>query len=697
MTKHATDEPGALRSEIAANQSIIDDLNRSLARKTDEVRIIQQISFKITASLKLDEILASILKALDEVLGFQHSMILLLDAAGETLRVAASRGYLEAGLGAEVAVGVGVVGVVAKKKRMLRVGGLAAGLSYANRLREGMRKAGEEAGLGNVVEVPGLPGAQSQIAFPLLVADRLIGVFAVESTTPAAFDELDEVLLTILSHQAASAIENARLYQQEERRVEELHEARAELEALNASLEAKIAERTARLEEAHRSSQIALEIAERERMRSTALLERMAPPQVVPLMLEDKLLARKLNATIVFTDLEGFTRFSSDVEPDELFARLNDFFSRAGAQIAKYRGYVNKTNGDSIMALFGVPFESPTHAMDAVLAALDMQKTVRSNLGLRMRIGISSGSITAGILGPRDKSLYDVLGDSVNVASRMEKLCPPGSVTISAQTLAIVEPWFDIRPLGRQAVKGKGRLPCYEVLGPRTIVQDPRRLDPTSRLAPVAGALWDEVARFEAERLQSVDFTSVQARDGNLRHNECVASLALGLLRHLREEGPLREHAAAIDEDELVSLALLHDLGKHAMDPALLNDPDLGLVELERLRSELLARTESAFERLGFRALVSALRQLYELERTRGACPEEGLLVHIVGACDIYDALVAPKHYMGRGWTIAGSLDELLRLDVPASIKPVYRALAELVRPSRATLHDDRSEDVLFR
>src|SRR5687767_10449845 len=101
----------ALRQEILENQRLIDELNRSLSRKTQEVRIIQEVATQITATLDLDRIFAGILHAMDAVFGFQHSMILLLDPAGDRLRVAASRGYEEAGIGAEVAVGHGVIGM----------------------------------------------------------------------------------------------------------------------------------------------------------------------------------------------------------------------------------------------------------------------------------------------------------------------------------------------------------------------------------------------------------------------------------------------------------------------------------------------------------------------------------------------------------------------------------------------------------
>jgi signal transduction histidine kinase len=166
---------------------------------------------------------------MDEVFGFAHSMIFLLDEARNVLAVAASRGYGESGVGAEVLVGQGVVGVVAKKKKLMRLGGIGVQRQYLSSVREGLERAGT-VGPAVSVRLPGLANVQSQVAIPLLLEDRLVGVFAVESERPSAFDETDEILLGILANQAASAIHKARLY--------------LELRSLNESLEAKVRERT---------------------------------------------------------------------------------------------------------------------------------------------------------------------------------------------------------------------------------------------------------------------------------------------------------------------------------------------------------------------------------------------------------------------------------------------------------------------
>ena len=167
-----------------------------------------------------------------------------------------------------------------------------------------------------IAKLPGLAKAQSQIAIPLLVQDKLVGVFAVESEKGNAFDELDSMLLSIVANQVASAIDNARLHQQEIERSAQLDKAVDDLSHLNETLEAKVDDRTAELSRA-------LEEVRHEKQLSEGLLNRMAPPEVIPAMMEDKLEAAKISATLVITALENFTEFASGMEPDEIFSRLN--------------------------------------------------------------------------------------------------------------------------------------------------------------------------------------------------------------------------------------------------------------------------------------------------------------------------------------------------------------------------------------
>ena len=667
------------------------ELTAKLARKNEEIRIIQQISAEVIATLELDEILDVSLKTMAAALEFKHCMILLASPSGEALQLAASRGYATSGVGAKVKVGQGVIGVAAKRRRIMRMGNIQSQLTYISAVRAQMQASGQSEGVQEAVPLPGLANPQSQLAIPLVIRDRLVGVFAVEAERANAFDALDEFLLSIIANHVAGAIDNARLHEQEIERAAELDRAVGALSSLNETLETKVEERTADLTSA-------LSEVKREKELSENLLNRMAPPEVIPLMLEDKLAAGKLNTTILFSDLQGFTEFSSGMEPDEIFSRLNHFFSWSGEIISRYRGYVNKTNGDGVMALFGVPFENSSHAIDAVLAALNLQRDLRRQFPLSMRIGINSGVITAGMLGPKNKSLYDVLGDPVNLASRMEGICPSGAITISAETHQIVASYFEIEAMGEQEVKGLSQVSCYKVLGIKKLAEDGRRIDPTSAFQAEHIAAIDEVNRFKLEHLPMVDFLSIQSRDGALRHNEAVAAFALALLRSLRGGDAEIAGLEAIEEGILMRAALLHDVGKHAIAVERLNDRALSSEDRERLRDDLLAATLDTIERLDLSELAPLVEGLVRFERTAGEDGEFDAMVEILAAADIYDAITAPKYYKGTPWRITGALEELVHLPYcQRAARPVFEAFVALMRPKDASISVRPSTKVVIQ
>jgi len=230
---------------VATKQPSREELAAELEQKSAEVRILRQVSSDINATLDLEEIYEVALRTMDELFGFHHSLILLVDENGENLRVVASRGYKGETLGGVVPVGTGLIGVVAKKRRLMRLSNLGRQRSYIAAIRKQMEEAGRSAELEEAPPVPGLPDVESQIGIPLLIKDNLIGVFSIESAEQKMFSDRDEILVNIVANQAASAIHNARLYRAEEER-------RAELAELNQTLEDRVRARTAELERANR-------------------------------------------------------------------------------------------------------------------------------------------------------------------------------------------------------------------------------------------------------------------------------------------------------------------------------------------------------------------------------------------------------------------------------------------------------------
>jgi adenylate cyclase len=173
-----------------------------------ELTGLQLVSQRASKATDLDSLLSTVLEALEQAFGFEHSMVLLCDESAPRLDAVASRGYGENGVGAEVCVGDGLIGTVARERCILRVAGVGAELRYGRAIRASVHRAGGARRLTPEIPLPGLVEAQSQLALPLVAGDRLVGVLAVESRRPAAFEEWHEAYLEIIASQVALAIES---------------------------------------------------------------------------------------------------------------------------------------------------------------------------------------------------------------------------------------------------------------------------------------------------------------------------------------------------------------------------------------------------------------------------------------------------------------------------------------------------------
>jgi len=226
-------------------------LQEKLARKDKEFQILQRFAAEITSTLDLDQILKIIFESMDEALDFKHSMLLLYQEPDEILEVIASYGYEKADVGAKVPLGKGIIGTVAKHKRVMRMNSLGRRRIYARAVRLQLQQQGKRTvDHKDEIPLPGLKDVESQLAIPLIVQDRLVGILSVEDAEIYAFDKLDETLLSVLGSQVASAIDNARLYKLEEQRIEELNAAYEKLSELNQTLEDRVKQRTQELSQA---------------------------------------------------------------------------------------------------------------------------------------------------------------------------------------------------------------------------------------------------------------------------------------------------------------------------------------------------------------------------------------------------------------------------------------------------------------
>lgn len=276
-----------------------------------------------------------------------------------------------------------------------------------------------------------LYGIRSAMCVPLYHQNRIFGIISVDSLMSSncfTSDDLD--LFSALANHAAIGIEQARLYDKIQK-------------------ESKI----------------------------RANLERYHSPEVINLIISKKEIraAQEKQATILYSDIVGFTTMSEKLSPQEIALLLNDYFTIMTDVIFKYKGTLDKFIGDALMALFGVPIPHDNDVDQAINSALEMRKelhqfNLRRTLSdqLNIRIGINTGKVIAGDIGSDKRLEYTVLGDAVNTASRLEStIAQPGQIVIGQKTYEIAtKDKFDFLKMGEFQIRGREqRIKVYEVLG----------------------------------------------------------------------------------------------------------------------------------------------------------------------------------------------------------------------------------------
>lgn len=215
-------------------------------------------------------------------------------------------------------------------------------------------------------------------------------------------------------------------------------------------------------------------IIEKEMARSERLLVNILPEETARELKEfGKVKAKKFESvSVLFTDFEAFTAASEHVDPELLVTRLGYYFTAFDDIIEKYGLEKIKTIGDAYMCAGGLPFPIEDHAIKMVKAAFEILQFVEeaksekeTDFSFNVRIGINTGPVVAGVVGSK-KFSYDIWGDTVNVASRMETFSDSGKINISKNTYNLVKDVFDCEFRGQIEVKNKGLMSMYFVKGP---------------------------------------------------------------------------------------------------------------------------------------------------------------------------------------------------------------------------------------
>jgi adenylate cyclase len=274
-------------------------------------------------------------------------------------------------------------------------------------------------------------GIRSAMCVPLWYRGTVIGIIYVDEdrhTGKFTSDDLD--LLSALASYAAVAIERQRLTD----RIQEEQATRAKLE----------------------------------RYHSPGVVERILKGQAGADVME----MAEHDITVCFTDIVGFTSMSEQMEPRQVGMAINELFTELTECIFRYEGTLDKYIGDCIMAVFGAPVAMEDHAVRCVRAALEMQSALeklnaeKGDRRMQLRVGINSGRAVAGDFGSPKRRDYSVLGDAVNLASRLESgVSQPGWIVIGENTHEAVKELFECQYLGPQNVKGKkAQVGAYRVL-----------------------------------------------------------------------------------------------------------------------------------------------------------------------------------------------------------------------------------------
>ncbi|MDQ2794936.1 MAG: adenylate cyclase [Bacteroidota bacterium] len=265
-----------------------------------------------------------------------------------------------------------------------------------------------------------------------------------------------------------------------------------------AILERMVQERTAELQAEKQHVERANVALESERHKSEILLLNVLPEEIATELKEKGAATPRFyeEATVLFTDFKGFTQIAATMSAEQVIDELGQCFNAFDDVVERFRLEKIKTIGDSYMCAAGVPVPTSHHAAHAVAAALQMlslmlhwqhQKQAAGQPFWEVRIGLHTGPLVAGVIGTK-KFAYDIWGDTVNTASRMESSSAGGRVNISAATHALVGTYFDCDYRGLVAAKGKGEVEMYFV----------RRLRPAYAADP-AGLVANE-AFFAATR-----------------------------------------------------------------------------------------------------------------------------------------------------------------------------------------------------
>ena len=388
----------------------------AVRRDYEKLRVSYEVIRAIGVELDVDRLLAKILDCAFQLLPADRGVVLLYDLDGSAPTELRPR-CVRTKSGApneEVVLSTTIINEVLRDKAAV----LSSDASVDSRFQ----------GAHSII----MQGIRSSMAVPLLHGSELFGIMLLDSQIATnAFTEKDLHLFQNIANQAAIGLQNG------------LYARKLEREAIT-----------------------------RQRF------QRLLSPAIAKQVMEGKVEVAKggelRDTSILFTDIRGFTAMSESRAPQAIVEMLNEYFELMVEVIFKYEGTLDKFVGDEIMALFGAPVGHPDDPVRAVRTALEMLQILdefnrtRQSEGeepLRVGVGINSGQVVAGYLGSSKALEYTVIGDVVNIGSRLCSLAKAGEVIISESTYHRIKGQFEVQELPPTQVKGKSKpLKIYNVV-----------------------------------------------------------------------------------------------------------------------------------------------------------------------------------------------------------------------------------------
>jgi adenylate cyclase len=378
---------------------------KKLERENYLLTVLYEAGKALQGKHSIDEIGHQVITLASLIEGVERGFVMLLDETGEAMRQSEVlyRNPANSANAPKIILSKSVLDQLRKEQQPILIDDLSADERFSG--SESLK----------------ISGLRSAMCAPLLGAKRLFGVLYVDNMERAsAFTQEELNIFSLIASQAGAAIDNLAAHQ-------------------------KIARQT------------------QQRM----ALERFLSPEVAEMAMANpdvRLGGANQKATVLFADIRGFTGISENLEPARIVEILNEYFTRVSEVIFDHGGMIDKFMGDAVMAVFGVPISKGNDAAAAVETAIEIQKlmlemnrdaAVRQWPELRIGIGINTGIVTAGNIGSPRRLDYTVVGDTVNIASRLMSSAEGGEVLISQSTAAGIGDTFNLRKLPPVRLRGR--------------------------------------------------------------------------------------------------------------------------------------------------------------------------------------------------------------------------------------------------